>query len=515
MIQVLIVDDEVLAINYLKNMIDWKEQGFEIIGEATNGKKALEIYLEKKPQLVISDIKMPIMDGLELTKQITKNNDKTKVLLTTAYKDFEYAKEAIKYGVANYLIKHEINKASLTDELNKIKKDIDKEMQVEKIVRARFVKNIFEGNYHVGDIDESGRSVFGEKFILLVTRTDKSYFALNKNNDNTKSSFCLIDSLNEIPILINEKMKHITSLEISNDICVILLNVDEIYSELKLSQFIYEFIHVLQGNVKEMYQNTISAVATSYKTIDELADTFREASNAIRYTVFKGKESILWLDKLPITRPDKLLDLEDYHAHLMTFTSETDIEGVSHIVTELFEKLTTPYWNLSELRHVTMRLDRDLSKLREEYNIVHDEDKNIPFSVSEVRDYYIEKYKSYIEQISKLSKAQYSKPVQNVIEYIIKHYNQEIGLEDIGDEFGLNGIYLGQLFKKETDITFLKYLTNYRIEEAKKLLITGKYNVSEVSEMVGYKTAQYFSQIFYKAAGIKPQEYKKWGERKK
>jgi len=515
MIQVLLVDDEVLAINYLKNMIDWNEMGFEIIGEATNGKKALEIYLEKKPQLVISDIKMPIMDGLELTKHIMENGNKAKVLLTTAYKDFEYAKEAIKYGVSNYLLKHEINKNTLTEELEKVKKEIDKDRQIDKIVRARFIKNIFEGNYHLGEIDDFDRSKLGEKFVLLVIKTDKSYFFSDKNNDKAKGEFRLIDSLNQVSIPLDEKMKYITNLEINNDICVILLGIDEIYSELKLAQLLYEFIGALQENIKETYQNTISVVVTGYKTIDELADAFREASNAIRYTVFKGKESFLGLDKLPIIRPDQQLDLEDYHSRLMTCTREADSEGVNPIVIELFEKLTAPYWNLSELRHVTIRLNRDLSKLAEEYNMMHDEDDDTSFSVSEIKDYYITKYERYIKHIGKLSKAQYSKPVQNVIEYIIKHYNQEICLEDMGEEFGLNGIYLGQLFKKEVGITFLKYLTNYRIEGAKKLLITGKYNVSEVAERVGYKTAQYFSQIFYKAAGIKPQEYKNWGERKK
>lgn len=114
------------------------------------------------------------------------------------------------------------------------------------------------------------------------------------------------------------------------------------------------------------------------------------------------------------------------------------------------------------------------------------------------------------ETIQERTEKKYSNIVVDMMRYINKNYCREISLESLGEEFQMNGVYLGQIFKKETGTTFLKYLTALRIEEAKRLLAQGDKNVSEVSEIVGYKTSQYFSQIFIKNVGMKPQEYKKW-----
>ena len=109
MTDIMLVDDEVLALEYLKNMVDWERNGYHVVGCATSGKKALELFDRTHPQIVISDIRMPGTDGLELTRQIKEKDKETVVILLSAYRDFDYAQKGIRYGVSNYLLKHELS----------------------------------------------------------------------------------------------------------------------------------------------------------------------------------------------------------------------------------------------------------------------------------------------------------------------------------------------------------------------------------------------------------------------
>lgn len=134
------------------------------------------------------------------------------------------------------------------------------------------------------------------------------------------------------------------------------------------------------------------------------------------------------------------------------------------------------------------------------------------YTIREIEQYYCRNF-SYIQQkYARKARLGYSRTVLDMIDYIEKNYPQELSLELLGEKFHMNGVYLGQIFKKETGQTFLKYLTNVRISEAKRLLREENSTVAETAQMVGYRTSQYFSQIFMRNVGMKPQEYKKQRE---
>lgn len=135
MIKVLFVDDEVMAMDYLQNMISWEKEGFSVVGHARSGKKALEIYDREKPDIVISDIKMTGMDGLELTKRLKEKNPDVVVILLSAYRDFEYAQKGFEYGVSNYLLKHELCEEKLIEELKKAKERLKANGRKRKFIR--------------------------------------------------------------------------------------------------------------------------------------------------------------------------------------------------------------------------------------------------------------------------------------------------------------------------------------------------------------------------------------------
>ena len=178
-------------------------------------------------------------------------------------------------------------------------------------------------------------------------------------------------------------------------------------------------------------------------------------------------------------------------------------------ISYLFELVRYPRENLRGFRDLLFVLDNLAKEMEDRHGIIHIKKREAGYKIQDVENYYIEKMNYISETIQERTEKKYSNIVVDMMRYINKNYCREISLESLGEEFQMNGVYLGQIFK-ETGTTSLKYLTALRIEEAKRLLAQGDKNVSEVSEIVGYKTSQYFSQIFIKNVGMKPQEYKKW-----
>ena len=165
--------------------------------------------------------------------------------------------------------------------------------------------------------------------------------------------------------------------------------------------------------------------------------------------------------------------------------------------------------DLEDCKILLPSLSNLLGELCESENCKEIDLKEPLYTIREIEQYYCRNF-SYIQQkYARKARLGYSRTVLDMIDYIEKNYPQELSLELLGEKFHMNGVYLGQIFKKETGQTFLKYLTNVRISEAKRLLREENSTVAETAQMVGYRTSQYFSQIFMRNVGMKPQEYKK------
>lgn len=165
MTDIMLVDDEVLALEYLKNMVDWERNGYHVVGCATSGKKALELFDRTHPQIVISDIRMPGTDGLELTRQIKEKDKETVVILLSAYRDFDYAQKGIRYGVSNYLLKHELSSELILKELEEVKEKLERAGNKKKIYQKYFMNQLI---YHRVTAEELDESIPGNRFFLLL-----------------------------------------------------------------------------------------------------------------------------------------------------------------------------------------------------------------------------------------------------------------------------------------------------------------------------------------------------------
>jgi YesN/AraC family two-component response regulator len=515
-IDVMLVDDEILAIEDLRDLIDWNKYGYNIIAEATNGRQALKLYKKYKPKVIIVDINMPVMDGLEFSRRVISSGDSTKIILLTAYRDFEYAQKAIEIGVSNYILKHQINEESLVIELNKVRQKLQKEQRKNRIVRKQFIKDILRGKLS----EETNKEYINEvrkNFALLLINIDMPYPVIDGVRTLKKISYNKVLDLNDT---LPEGISSIDIIEMNEYQGTVFVSMETLYSDKKINEVLYELAAKLQRKFKQQYNETISiAITSTALNVEGITSLYQKAVEAIKYSVFIGREKIFICSDVLNQYEETNIDLEDDFTQVQHKLKELNYKGVSNCINEIFEKIFSNCWSLNSLKKVCKELIDILEHFLKEENLPCIQDMfnqnkleiELWYDTYNIQQWFLQEFKKSIEKAVNSKFCTYSKKVQQIIRYIHKHYGEDITVDKAAEALEISGVYLSQLFKKETGKTFLKYLTAYRMQIAKDLLETGEYKIYEVSEMVGYKTSQYFSHVFYKVTGINPLQYKQGG----
>ncbi len=501
MFRVLLVDDEILALQYLENLIDWKALGFEVAGTATSADRALALAQTQKPHLVISDIRMPHHDGLYLCEKLTAQNAAAKMLLLSAYPDFTYAKRAFAYGVSNYILKHELSPESLTEELEKIRRELVRVEEAQRLFREKVLEDILFGSV----AGEEAEKLLGPggRFSILLLRRDRpfalSYTALPQKPQNAFRA-CL-EHLSE-----QGDIQYVADMAIDDQHHLILLADAGRVSGKGNRESMHNLVLRLRKDCADECE-TLSAVFLGSLLYSELAAAFKRCSHALRHGVFYGRSFFGELHELPICNTEPALGFRTDFDLIRSALGKK--KTYASIVETMFEKVERPSWNLSALRELCTRF---LQLFSDEDTALHarfETELNGCYTLRQIRE-------SVLNMLEELSKNKsdsvgYSSLVQRALRYIHENYRENITLETLGATLGVHGNYLGQRIKDEAGMTFLKYLTSVRMARAKELLSGGDHNVAEVAELVGYKTSQYFGTIFKSAVGVTPHEYKTSG----
>lgn len=509
---VMIVDDEILAVEDLQNLIPWERHGFEIIATATSSQKALDLYQKHHPRILFVDIRMPVMDGLEFSRRVMAEGQPVKIILLTSYKDFDYAKQALEIGVASYLLKHDINEASLLRELHKVKAELQNESRQNSILRQQFLRKTLlrgeaweeKGCFSGFNLPKLTQANLG---LLLIT-ADNNYFEEFKVPHNL-SPVGILDPENlELP----EGIVWMEGVDLDDSKSIVIAGLKRTNSHLEERDRLYQLTLHWQRVLKKIGQGSYSMVIPgTCAGFEGIGPLYQKAIQASEYLIFLGREKILFTDDLPAQagrespKPGIVLKKVPQMLH------EANYQGIQETVRELFSQILSP-WDPAGLRTICNELLYCLEHYRQEHDLPTFRElfKQARlgmlglYSVTELQSWFAEQFRLVIQQIQNLKLANFSKKVQQALQYIHQYYPQDISVDTVAEVLGISGVYLSQIFKKETGQTFLEYLTEYRIQVAKGLLERGDYKIYEVAAMVGYKTSQYFSQVFRKVTGMVP-----------
>jgi two-component system response regulator YesN len=533
-VKAVIADDEIRVCKLIEKLIDWNELGIKIIGQVGNGIDAFNIIMSEKPDIVITDIRMPGLDGLELIKKVREANIKTSFVIISGYKQFEYAQNAVRYGVEDYLLKP-INREELYNiaiklrnryiENNEKAEDEEKlkiqlSNSIEKL-RKQFLVTLLN-NYDkfssmsLEQINKEYQFEFTEGCFQVITlKIDKKSL---ENIDDSYEELMLDKLLSLIKKSLKDSCKEIELIKWDNRVICLLNYLQEdadtmiscykrVFEKLQDYLEISEYFHMTMG---------IGSVAKNFNNIGQSIST---ALDCIKCRVLLGVDKIIDLSKYSFTSINiHEIITSEKEKEFMHFIEGFDKDGLKEWIYDVFNKiniklqldplllfkacirivnifLTTMKMLNMESEEITS--DKILKKI--------DECK----SPKEIQQYVFEFINEYLDIFIRSKKMQENKPIRLAKQYVIENYMNPISLEDVANIVHLNPVYFSVIFKKEVGINFVDFLINYRLEIAKKLLREDKYNVSQVAYMVGYKDAKYFSKLFAKIVGIKPSEYKK------
>lgn len=494
-LNVLIADDEYFIRQRLKKIIPWKEMSLSFAGEATNGLEVLEFLKSAPVDILILDIKMPKMGGLEVCEHIYHHYPATKIIILSGYNDFEYARTSLRFRAMDYLLKP-IEQEILCESLKRCSSQI---LSEKKEQNQLSLYRHYENCSMLSDI-------------LSGSMTWKEYCQSHPEAETVQS--CMYTSIYLNPASDNTIIRLIQNLRQNNIICEYFKETDYVY-------VIQTFLR--SPGEEEVFENLISifimqSVAHMFlytgspcPITGDWSAPFRHVLRMLGCRYFYAKTTHLYeKDSLPPGKP--ITDLSQIRDRLLYYLNGKDESGFEDYLNYLFQEI--------QIRRDPSLLPLIVTEcfvtLGIHFNTAEDLSLNVHEFVSQLLDeeYHLENIKNTVittalQCISQKGPAPSDISLSNkIITYIQENYaDQELSVSKVADLFSLNASYISSLFKKVNNVSLLQYITKIRLEHSKRLLKEDKYKITDIAEMVGYSDVFYYSKRFKKAYGCSPKEY--------
>ncbi len=523
MYKVLIVDDEVLLRVGLRTTINWEEAGFTVVAEAANGEQGYEQYKKHEPDVVITDIRMPKKDGLWLVEEIRKENPYIPILVLTCLDEFSYARNALKVGADDYILKSEVEDEELLSMMNGVKKKLDKLGKDKEIsqsastskndLRRVLFNDIVKAEFRIDAKLEERFAVTG----VPLTDTRFSFAGVSVSENEGQDSTGQINQA-VINLLINLlDDKEIAYLfHIVNNRYHFLLSS----SKLSIPEMKRVFLTANQG-AQQYFDKALRIVFT---------DTFEDrAALKDRHNEFLDKSDVMfyleepsfYLENAKDIRFEELnsFELKKKYSQMLMIDSimKENMEGAKEFVDELYRYFKSKMAPPSSVKlfftdlmnhlfdHYAQLLNEGAGALdhkRCHFEIINATSLKSACGIMEQMLFgFIEQMRQYVQNNSQLLTNQ-------AVNYIQQNYDKKISLKDVAENLNLSKQYLCSIFKKETGENVSYYINKLRIEKAKMLLHKKDRKIKEIFEEVGYSNQQYFSKVFKKMTGMTILEYK-------
>lgn len=528
--KVFLVEDEVVIRNGIKNCIDWEKEGFEFVGEASDGELAYPQILKTKPDVLITDIKMPFMDGIELSKLVKEKFPDIRIVIVSGYDEFEYAREAILLGATDYLLKP-VSAEKLVETLAKIKETEEKKNQEKDLMEkymyemrenVQFEKQKFFNRLVSEQMSMSEVLDIADNLKIDISAQVYNFLLLKIIDDEDN-----LEEINDVYKVIEEyfiRRRDVILFNRGVEGWGIIIMGD---SDERIKQIIGESNKYIENEMKK-YNNVkyFGAVGMSVYRIGELKKSFHSANIIFANRFIGPYNKILFNIETQKKEDTSLIEAKDINTIeenkdlLIKFLKNGTAEEVENFVNVYFDEF--PSDNLKSLimrQYIAIDSYVNAISFVKGLNI---DTSNLEIELEDMRKLFeqetsLEKLKEYLSKlINKIIDLRYSvsgnknSEIVNIAkEYINNNYMEDdISLNTIASYVNMSPSYFSALFRKETDQTVVEYLTHVRMEKAKELLMCSSKKASDIGYEVGYKDAHYFSYIFKKIQKCTPREYR-------
>ncbi len=501
-----IADDEIDVREGIRCLIDWTAIGFSICGEGKNGEDTLEKILRLKPDVVLIDIRMPRISGLEVIKKARNEGFRGRFVILSGYADFSYAQEAIQYGVTNYLTKP-IDEDELKKAVLSAKADLEKEQKEDETLThyKSKAKDSILRDLIFGKADyplPEAKDLFLDASVFQIIL----YASYKEGFPETLWDFA------EILRLANHRNNSLDFIKAENE------NIILLKGSFALSRFQELLEHYISMPQKGSPLDSLFLVyGKPVYSVSDIHISHEDARQLMKRRFFcRYNQHVLSYSDLPETSALPLPGENAFAEKLASCIQSGNRRMLSGVLTELQQKLFYSSEEVAFLKHYLS----NICALTKSILIRTYRDKNLPFNedpsiihMVEESNYLYEIMDFLTVQLEKCFDALGSPNRENIIDgildYIGRNYQENLKLGTIAELFGYNSSYLGKLFYKITGNTFNVYLDTVRIENAKKLLVEDKYKIYEIAQMAGFGDVDYFHRKFRKYTGCSPVEYRK------
>ena len=510
MYSILIVDDEQIIRDGLRTIIDWEDIGFYVAGTATNGLQALEFIQENPVDVILADIKMPGMSGLELSKEIEKLYPSIRIVILSGYDNFEYARTAIRNRVFSYLLKP------------------CREEEIEDVF-SRLHKLICHEQTTINLADSAEKHLLRDELYSLI-KNCSDFIELRLKNwyyaAGNAACFIFVVKLysdTSAKIKINHFMDIVESAmpgkasavctQSDADTMVILASVSNTFG-----QDPEVFFEIINAAAETVFSTGITTgVSSPFYTYAAIKEKYIEAVKAEDHSIYSGPNTLNQFSAISDKKKIDILKLDA--TPIIEALISHDVESIDEIINAFFSNIiANKSFGRNEINKYIQKscleieshlnsngFPVDIDSKR--YNSLKDKIKQCAL-IDNIKLNLTEYLNDMLADIMLFRSDLKSPLIQKAIDIINKSYCDDISLENIADRLEVTPNYFSRLFKKETSINFKDYLINIRMENAKRLLQTSQAKVYEIANMVGYNDHRYFSEAFKKLTCMSPKEFR-------
>lgn len=530
--RIILVDDEEEVRKGIIRKIDWEALGFQVVGDAENGQDALEKIEQLEPDVVMTDIRMPYMDGLTLTSWIRQKYPSVKVLIFSGFDDFEYAQKAIKLNVTEYILKP-VNVEELTRILNRVRENLDQEIEQRRdvdrlresylsslpILRELFLNDMVRGNMPAENIrqklEEYKIDILGaEKWLTAVINVE--------NEASEETGLTLHQEKELIPIsvksLLEDNLKDYCRFMAFNSAVGVTL-IAAVDGERKQTSLI-DLLGDICKEIKRILQVTVTiGIGYFSRELEQLPAAYQSAVDALGYREIVGTGKTIYINDMePVSRGKLQLETRD-EADLVAVVKFGTREKIEAAAKNFAARMEGARVHMRQLQVYQMSIINCLIRLMQQQDL----ELGAMFGTDEMYGKVIygnmkpEEFASVITEVGcRMNEAmnrERDKTAKKVIleakQYILDHYQDpELSVDVMCRQLHMSPAYFSTVFKRETGQTYIAYLTEVRLDKAVELLNTTDDKTYVIAQKVGYQEQNYFSYVFKKRFGISPTKFR-------
>lgn len=533
MLKIFLVEDETVIREGFRDKIPWEQYGFQLVGEAGDGEMALPMIRKIRPDVLITDIKMPFMDGLSLSEIVKEEFPKMKIIIISGYDDFEYARQAISVGVDQYLLKP-ITRTALRNVLLEMKEKIEQEMEqkdyqaqyqdevreFEQFSLRRFFEKVLDGKLSVKEIYEEAA---GQSLNLTASCYNLLLFSIYEKGGASSGGAGdrFIRKQEEVFHYFLRHPQYIL-FRLNVNCFGVLIKSEPPQMEDLVENSLDHFRKTCVP--EEAYLEWYVAVGTPVERLSLLSQCYKDANHYFAYRFIMPNLHIL----SETTLSDHLTDQEEKNIENVDFMQMDPeiirdflargedkeihdfVESYLHNIRSALKSRMFRSYVILNVRFAVVAFLESIGADQKDYSEeIEQAVQLIRNEESEVTEYIANMLTTAMGIRDRINNYQGGRILKKALDYVDANFDRDtLSLNSAADHIGVSANYLSAIFSQNMQKTFVEYMTEKRIDKAKKLLKQTDKTSGEIAKEVGYKDAHYFSFVFKKLQGCSPREYR-------